>query len=55
VLHVTYGSALDAFRDRLLTLLWAQREAHEAALEHHFVRHLEPFVAHARPAQGGPA
>jgi hypothetical protein len=49
VLHVTYGSALDAFRPRLTELLHARREAHEAALERHFVRHLEPFVAHAAP------
>ena len=55
MLHVTYGSALDAFRDPLLTLLRAQREAHEAGLERHFVRHLEPFVTYARPSQGGPA
>jgi hypothetical protein len=55
VLHVTYGSALDAFRDRLLTLLRTRREDHEAALERHFVRHLEPFVADARPARGGSA
>jgi hypothetical protein len=44
VLHVTFGSALDAFRDRLLALLRREKEAHEATLERHFVRHLRPFA-----------
>jgi hypothetical protein len=53
VLHVTYGSALDAYRERLLELLRVQREAHEVALERHFVRHLGPFEPYARSPQGG--
>ncbi|MDZ7799575.1 MAG: tagaturonate epimerase family protein [Trueperaceae bacterium] len=54
ILHVTFGSALDAFRPRLIALLESRREAHEEALERHFVRHLQPFVPHAATAtQGG--
>lgn len=44
VLHVTFGSALDAFRPRLLALLRTQREAHESGLEQHFVKHIAPFA-----------
>ncbi len=47
VLHVTYGSALDAFHEGLMTVLAGHREDHEATLEAHFVRHLKPFAAHA--------
>jgi hypothetical protein len=51
VLHVTFGSVLTArdagggyrFRDRLLAALQADEEAHYAALERHFARHLAPF------------
>lgn len=45
VLHVTFGSALQVFRPELLELLLQHQEAHEAALERHFVRHLAPFAA----------
>ena len=53
VLHVTYGSALDAFRPHLLGLLARRHEAHEEALRRHFVRHLAPFVPYARPSTEG--
>ena len=43
VLHVTFGSALAAFGARLKAVLRAQEEAHYAALEAHFIRHLQPF------------
>ena len=51
MLHVTFGSVLtirDAagdyrFRDRLLDALQADEEAHYAALEAHFDRHVAPF------------
>jgi hypothetical protein len=51
MLHVTFGSVLttlDArgsyrFRDRLLAALEADEEAHYAALEAHFDRHIAPF------------
>jgi hypothetical protein len=51
MLHVTFGSVLTAqdadgsyrFRDRLLAALQADEEAHYAALEAHFDRHIAPF------------
>ncbi len=51
MLHVTFGSVLTAlgadgsyrFRDRLLTALKADEEAHYRALEAHFDRHIAPF------------
>jgi hypothetical protein len=43
VLHVTFGSVLEWFGDRLLTTLAEHEEAHYAALEAHFRRHLVPF------------
>ena len=43
VLHVTFGSVLDRYADRLLETLDAHEEAYYAALESHFLRHLEPF------------
>lgn len=45
VLHVTFGSVLDAYGDRLKAVLDAHEEEHYAALEAHFVRHLTPFAA----------
>ena len=47
VFHVTFGSILDRFGPRLRDLLVANEAAHYGALEAHFVRHLEPFVAAA--------
>ena len=44
MLHVTYGSALDRFGDRLKQILAENEEAHYAALEAHFIRHLKPFA-----------
>jgi len=44
VLHVTFGSVLDRFGDRLRATLDAHEEEHYAALEVHFKRHLSPFV-----------
>ncbi len=52
-LHVTFGSVLTArtaageyrFRSRLYAALEADEEAHYAAIEAHFRRHLEAFVS----------
>jgi tagaturonate epimerase len=46
ILHVTFGSVLTeaGFRDRLLGLLREHPEHYAAALEQHFLRHLEPFA-----------
>ncbi len=44
VLHVTFGSVLDRFGERLLAALDAHEEAYYSALEVHFERHLSPFV-----------
>lgn len=43
VLHVTFGSVLDALGERLKAVLDANEEAHYDALEKHFIRHLNPF------------
>lgn len=42
-LHVTFGSVLDAYGQRLKAVLDANEEAHYAVLETHFMRHLAPF------------
>jgi len=52
VLHVTFGSALDALGDELKALLAEHAEAHEDGLARHFVRHLAPFVPSAQRADG---
>jgi hypothetical protein len=44
VLHVTFGSVLDRLGERLMAALDAHEEAHYAALEAHFGRHLSPFT-----------
>ncbi|MCL7455432.1 MAG: tagaturonate epimerase family protein, partial [Anaerolineae bacterium] len=44
VLHVTFGSVLDRFGDRLLEALDAHEEAYYAVLDTHFQRHLAPFA-----------
>ena len=44
VLHVTFGSVLDRFGDRLLATLREHEEVYCALLESHFRRHLLPFV-----------
>ncbi len=43
VLHVTFGSVLDQFGERLKTLLDEHEEAHYAALKKHFIKHLKPL------------
>ena len=43
-LHVTFGSVLDRFGDRLLLTLRAHEEIYNELLEVHFQRHLEPFA-----------
>src|SRR5690606_7141144 len=47
VLHVTYGSALDALGGELKALLLESEAEHEELLARHFARHLEPFVPDA--------
>lgn len=47
VLHVTFGSVLDAYGDRLYAVLDEHEELHYKMLEAHFVRHLAPFAEHA--------
>ncbi|MGC9522359.1 MAG: tagaturonate epimerase family protein [Anaerolineae bacterium] len=44
VLHVTFGTALDAYGDELKAVLDQHEEAHYAALETHFIRHLKRFA-----------
>lgn len=43
VLHVTYGSILDAFGDRLAQMLKTHELAYHQGLKHHFDRHLAAF------------
>lgn len=47
VLHVTFGSILDTYGERLKAVLDANEEAHYDALESHFIRHLDPFSEEA--------
>ncbi len=52
VLHVTFGSVLARYGDRLRVFLRAHSEVYEANLERHFIRHLAPFeTLRSRPAQ----
>jgi tagaturonate epimerase len=44
VLHVVFGSILDAYGDALRALIATHEEAYRAGLERHFTRHLSPFV-----------
>ena len=44
VLHVTYGSVLDAFKAELMRVLEAHEEEHYETLARHFKKHLRPFV-----------
>ena len=44
VLHVTFGSILDRFGDRLQSTLRTAEESYAEVLETHFVRHISPFV-----------
>jgi len=43
--HVTFGSALDLYGERLKAVLDSHEEDHYAALEKHFLRHLEPLTS----------
>jgi tagaturonate epimerase len=47
VLHVTFGSALRVYGERLRAVLRAHPDDYEAGLRRHFERHLAPFVAAA--------
>ena len=44
VLHVTFGSVLDRFGDRLLATLREHEETYHTLLEYHFDLHLSPFM-----------
>jgi hypothetical protein len=44
VLHVTFGSVLDVLGPRLRAALKRHEAGYAEALQHHFERHLEPFV-----------
>jgi len=44
VLHVTFGSVMDRFGERLHEALEVHREAYYAALVTHFKKHLSCFV-----------
>jgi hypothetical protein len=45
VLHVAFGSILDAYGEPLRALIAAHEDAFRTGLERHFARHLEPFVS----------
>jgi hypothetical protein len=44
VLHVTFGSVLDHYGDRLHAMLSRSEDRYNALLKQHFTRHLESFV-----------
>lgn len=48
VLHVTFGSVLDQYGDRLHAMLRAHEERYDTRLEQHFARHLAPFIIAAK-------
>jgi len=48
VLHVTFGSVLEAYGEPVRAMLIAHEEEHYAALEAHFVKHVAPFAEAAR-------
>jgi len=50
VLHVTFGSVLGSWGERLKALLRANEAAYTTVLERHFSRHLAPFSAAAGSA-----
>jgi hypothetical protein len=45
MLHVTFGSALDRYGDQLKQALDSHEEEHYAAIEAHFIKHVEPLVS----------
>ena len=47
VLHVTFGSTMQAFRAEIYSALNRHAADYDAVLERHFVRHLAPFASHA--------
>lgn len=47
VLHVTFGSVLDAYGDRLRETLRRNHDAYAEGLATHFEKHLKPFVNEA--------
>jgi hypothetical protein len=51
VLHVTFGSVLDRYGERLLATLREHEEVHYAMLDLHFRRHLSPFADRRRLVQ----
>ncbi len=53
VLHVTFGSVVERFGDRLLATLAEHEEVYYAALETHFGRHLMSFLPSAHMDGGG--
>lgn len=44
VLHVTFGSLLDTFGDRLYAVLETHEETYQTVLKKHFERHIAPFA-----------
>jgi hypothetical protein len=44
VLHVTFGSVLERYREKLYAVLESHEQAHYAAIEKHFIKHLIPFT-----------
>ncbi len=53
VLHVTFGSVLEAYGDAIRSVLDEHEEQHYQALSRHFLRHLRPFAEGAARARGG--
>ncbi|MEJ5308662.1 MAG: tagaturonate epimerase family protein [Anaerolineae bacterium] len=45
VLHVTFGSVLDTYRDQLMRLLDEHAAVYETVLDRHFQRHLASFAS----------
>ncbi len=45
IMHVTFGSLLDQFRDPLYAVLHAHQDTYHAVLKRHFDRHIQPFSA----------
>ncbi|MBZ0303908.1 MAG: tagaturonate epimerase family protein [Anaerolineae bacterium] len=43
VLHVTFGSVLDQYREQLYAVLYAHLSDYDAVLKKHFDRHIAPF------------
>jgi len=47
VLHVTFGSLLEQYRDPFYAALSAHEDTYQAVLKQHFARHIAPFSASA--------